>query len=399
MPVGGVTCVRDTRTIATIGAAHFVSHFFILVLPPLFAFVREDYGVSYTVLGLALVAFNAASAILQTPAGFLVDRIGARRLLAVALLLGSLAFAVAGLTDSFWLLVAMFAVAGVANAIYHPADYALLSQDVAGEHAAGAYAFHTFAGMLGSAVAPVTMLLMQSHWGWRGAFLGAAVPGVAVALMVLARLPAPLRQRAVAAPANNDAAPAGWRLLLSAPIMLNFATFTLLALGMSGLQNYSVVASGALYGTTPVTANTALTGYLGCTALGVIAGGLLAARIERHTAFTAGGLFAVAAGAGLIVSGDPGAVGLIVIMGAIGLVTGTIMPARDLLVRQVTPPGAAGAVFGFVTTGFNIAGMIAPLVFGLAMDTGHPALVYLLVAAFSLLAVAAVAAQQARAVS
>ena len=68
----------DIRLVAGVSAAHFVSHFYMLVLPPLFAFVRADYAVSYTELGLALTVFNAVSAVPQTPAGFLIDRINAR---------------------------------------------------------------------------------------------------------------------------------------------------------------------------------------------------------------------------------------------------------------------------------------------------------------------------------
>ena len=91
-----------------VSAAHFVSHFYMLVLPPLFAFVRADYGVSYTELGLALTVFNAVSAVAQTPAGFLIDRINARLALIAGLLLGAAGFAVAAVVHSYWVLIATF---------------------------------------------------------------------------------------------------------------------------------------------------------------------------------------------------------------------------------------------------------------------------------------------------
>jgi MFS family permease len=392
----GAARAGDSRVIATVGAAHFVSHYYILVLPPLFAFVRADYGVSYTELGFALAAFNITSAILQTPAGFLVDRIGGRIPLFAALMIGGVALAVVGLTDSFWLLVAMFGLAGVANAVYHPADYALLSHEVAPERAARAYSFHTFAGMLGSAAAPASLLLMQGLWGWRGAFLGAAALGFAVAL-VIALQPRPATGATGGARKDKpEAVKVGWQLLLSAPILFNFATFTLLAMINAGLQNYSVVALGALYGTQAAIANAALTSYLVLAAAGVLVGGALAARFQRHDLLAIVGLVGGGAAMVLIVTGDPGSALLIAIMAAIGLLSGVIMPSRDLLVREVTPPGAFGTVFGFVTTGFNIAGVIAPLVFGLLMDHGRPELVFITCAAFSVLAVATVAAQRAK---
>src|SRR5882757_1670717 len=126
--------------------AHFVSHFYIMLLAPLFIFVREDYAVSYTDLGLALTAFNVASTVLQTPTGFLVDRMNARLIIIGGLLLGAAAFALAGLVHSFWVFVAMFAVAGIANTVYHPADYSLLSRHTRPERAGRVFSFHTFSG-------------------------------------------------------------------------------------------------------------------------------------------------------------------------------------------------------------------------------------------------------------
>jgi MFS family permease len=68
-----------------------------------------------------------------------------------------------------------------------------------------------------------------------------------------------------------------------------------------------------------------------------------------------------------------------------------IMPSRDMLVRAVTPPGAFGKVFGFVTNGFNIVGIVAPLIFGALMDHGSLRLVFFLIAAGSLAAIITVA--------
>src|SRR6187399_3587125 len=101
---------NDARIIPLVCAAHFVSHFYILVLPPLFPFIRDFYGVSYTELGFALTAFNVTTALCQTPAGFLVDRIGARIVLVSGLVLGATCLAIVGAVPSFWLLVGMFAV-------------------------------------------------------------------------------------------------------------------------------------------------------------------------------------------------------------------------------------------------------------------------------------------------
>jgi len=392
----GISNMPYVRVVGVVSAAHFVSHYYILVLAPLLPFVRADYGVSYTEIGVAFAAFNIVSAALQTPAGFLADWLGARVLLIGGLLLGACAFLVVGLVESFWVMVAMFALAGVGNTVYHPADYALLSQHVPSDRIGQAFSFHTFAGMLGSAVAPVTLLMMQSVWGWRGAFVGAAMLGLLVAVLLLA-----VRENAekkVAPPKRpeGDAAASGWRVLLSAPILLNLMFFVLLAMMSGGTYNYSVVALGALYGTPLATANAALSGNLLLSAIGVLIGGLLVGRTSRHGLIATLGLASIALFTALIAQIDLGALALVAVMSAGGFCSGVIMPSRDMIVRAVTPPSSFGKVFGFVTTGFNIGGIISPLVFGAIMDHGSPRLVFLLVAVFSLAAIATVVTRPRR---
>ena len=382
----------DARLVAGVSAAHFVSHFYMLVLPPLFAFVRADYAVTYTEVGLALTVFNAVSAVAQTPAGFLIDRINARFALIAGLVIGGIGFAIAAAIDSYWVLIAAFGLVGLGNTVYHPADYALLSRHVAPARMSQAYSVHTFAGMLGSAAAPGAVLLMHGLYGWRGAFLGAAALGFLAALVLLftpggEALPATGKPAATAA----NSGPTNWRLLMTAPILVNFVFFLIYAFASFGLQNFSVVALGQLYGTSPVTANTALSGYLLLSALGVLVGGWMAGRMTHHRFIAALGLGATAVAALLIGSIDLGALFLVLVMALAGLCGGMVMPSRDLIVREVTPPGSFGKVFAFVTTGYHIAGIVAPLVFGALLDHGEPRAIFMAVTVFTLLAICAVA--------
>lgn len=388
----------DGRVIALASSAHFVSHYYILLLPPLFDFVRAEYAVSYTELGLALAAFNVISAVLQTPAGFLVDRVSARLVLIAGLLLGAGAFAIAGLVNSFWVFVAMFGVAGLGNTVYHPAEYALLSKRVSPPRIGQAFSIHTFAGMLGSAVAPASLLLMQNLWGWRGAFMGAAVLGLTVAGFVGLQGAALEERHAQARPRDDRApdAPSGWRLLFSAPIVRNLLFFMLLAVMGAGLQNYSVVALGALYGMPPAAASTPLTAYLLLSALGVLAGGLIVGRTARHGLVTAVGLVVTAVAAVMVGLVDGGAVVLTVVMALGGFFSGIVMPSRDMIVREVTPPGSFGKVFGFVTTGFNLGGIVSPFIFGAMMDHGFPRAIFFTVAACCVVSIATVATRPTR---
>lgn len=379
------------RVVGAVSAAHFMSHYYIILLAPLMPFVRDEYQVTYTEIGLAFAVFNIVTAVFQTPAGFLVDRLGARALLIFGLAIGATSFVTAGLVDSFWVMIAMFAIAGMGNTVYHPADYTLLSQHVPADRIGQAFSLHTFAGMLGSAVAPASLLVMQSSWGWRGAFIGAGVLGFAVALLLLlVRDGTTTTVNAGTRPASGSS-DAGWRLLLSAPILLNLMFFILLAMMSSGLYNYSVVALGALYGTPVTTANAALTGNLLLSAAGVLVGGLLVTRTKRHSLVATLGLTAMALSVVLVALVDLNSLALIAAMSLAGLFSGVIMPSRDMIVREVTPPGSFGKVFGFVTTGFNIGGIVSPLIFGAVMDHGSPRMVFLLVAAFTLLGIVTVA--------
>src|SRR6185295_12144458 len=208
------------RVVGAVSAAHFMSHYYIILLAPLMPFVRDEYQVTYTQIGLAFAAFNIVTAVFQTPAGFLVDRLGARVLLILGLAIGASSFVLVGLIDSFWVMVALFAIAGIGNTVYHPADYALLSQHVPSDRIGQAFSVHTFAGMLGSAVAPASLLIMQSQWGWRGAFIGAAFLGLAVAAILIAfRDNSPVQTKSAPALATSGDTPAGWRLLMSGPIL------------------------------------------------------------------------------------------------------------------------------------------------------------------------------------
>jgi MFS transporter, FSR family, fosmidomycin resistance protein len=386
----------EVRSVAPICAAHFLSHYYMIMLAPLFAFIRADYGVSYTDLALALTAFNVVSAALQTPAGFLVDRIGPRFVLIAGVVLGAAAFAVAGLVHSFVVFIAMYAVAGLGNTAYHPADYSILSRSPPGR-IGQIFSFHTFSGILGGAVAPATLLAMQSHFGWRGAYVGAALLGLVVLLILLAQRPAfggrPVeKHRTFDATEGADAAKSGghgWRLLLSAPILLNLFYFVFTSV-MGGLNSFLVVALAALYGTSNGLANVALTSLLLMNALGVLIGGVLAARTSRHATVAALGLFFAGTATALIGVIGFSAYALIAMTSLSGLFVGITSPSRDMLVRAVTPLGAYGRVFGFVSSGFNIGSMIAPTIYGMMMDHGEPRALFFFSAACSIVCISTV---------
>ena len=140
----------------------------------------------------------------------------------------------------------------------------------------------------------------------------------------------------------------------------------------AGIGNFGVVALMSGYGASFSSANIALTAFLGASAIGVLAGGFLADHTQRHGPVAAAG-FALNAAVGLIIATIPlPSLLLTAAMAAAGFLGGVIAPSRDMLVRNAAPAGAAGRAFGIVSTGFNLGGIVSPLLFGWIMDQNWP---------------------------
>ncbi len=377
---------RDIKVIALVALAHFVSHVHLMLLPPIFGQVREAFGVSYTQLALALTAFNVASAALQTPAGFLVDRIGPRLMLTAGLVVGGIAIAAAALLPGYWFFVIAYGLLGVANTVYHPADYSILSAAIDARKIGKAFSIHTFAGYLGSGVTPALMLACAAIWNWQAAFLFAAGLSVAVALLLVVAggvLPRVVRKPMAPGKAESKV---GLDLLLSPAILRNLLFFFCIAMANGGIQTYSVVAMAAIHDTPAAVANIGLSGFLLFSAAGVLVGGIIADRTPHHERVAAIGFAFTSTMAALMAWVSMPAAVLIGVMSVGGLLNGMIQPSRDMMVRAVTPPGSFGKVFGFVSTGFNLGGMVAPLLYGFLMDRHEPRAIFMIVIAFILLA-------------
>ena len=359
----------DASVMGLVGTAHLISHFSQLLLAPLFPWLKDEFAVSYTALGLLMTIFFVVSCAVQALSGFAVDRFGPRPILFAGLGLIGVAALGYSVSSSYWMLAVLAALAGVGNGVFHPVNYTLLNRKISAPRLGHAYSVHGITGSLGWALAPAMLVPIALAFSWRTAMVSAAllVFGVLLILMLNARQlqlpPIPAAEAAGAAEATGN-----FSFLRLPAVWMCLAFFLLYAVVLSVIQAFAPAAASRLHGMQAALVASCVTVYMLCSAGGMVLGGFIAAdpnRCER----TVAGCFAVAAGVALALglASVPGAL-VPVLFGVMGFASGIGGPSRDLIVKRATPLHATGRVYGVVYSGLDIGQAIAPLVFGLLMD-------------------------------
>lgn len=386
---------QDATVIGLVGLAHGVSHFSQLLLAPLFPWLKDAFGVSYTELGLLLTIFFVVSSAVQTASGFVVDRIGPRPVLFGGLtMLGLAALGYAGST-SYTMLAACAVLAGVGNGVFHPVDYTLLNRKVHPSRLGHAYSAHGITGTLGWALAPALMVPVALAAGWRAAMLSAAAVAFSVAAVLwwhrdrLALDPAAPATPAAPGAGTPPLKPEGPLDFLRIPaVWMCFAFFFFYAMALSVVQSFAPEAARQLHDVPLPWVAVCLSIYMVGSASGMVVGGFLAtdpARCERIVGIGMGLAACIALTVAL--SGMPGWM-VPLAFGVMGLVTGSASPSRDMLVKRSTPANASGRVFGVVYSGLDIGQALAPLVFGRLMDLQQYSTVWIGLAVVQLVLIA-----------
>lgn len=376
---------RSARVNLLISNGHFLSHFYVLTLPPMFVVWQQHFHVSFAQLGLTVMMMSGATALLQTPVGFLVDRYGARPFLVGGALVMSLAVMAMGLAANFWQLLLLATLSGVGNSVIHPADYAILTGSVDKDHMGRSFALHTFSGNLGFAAAPPVTALLMALIGWRATLVLVGGLGLLVVVSILLQS-AILNDQVGHEPHHAGPVLSGRQLLTSPTMLLFFAFFALGAMAGGGVQAWLVTVLHTVKGMDLGAAATALTGYMAGSTAGVLVGGWFADAFKKYVlifaiVLTVASAMLVLAVAALTLT----ALATALVMFASGLALGASRTPRDVMLKDAAPAGQIGKVFGFVSAGLPLGGAITPVPFGFLIDRGHPELVLVMVAVILLL--------------
>lgn len=388
---------RSSRevVVGTVAVAHFLSHFYYLVFPPIFPLLAAEFDVTNAELGLLFSLMFLMPSLLQTPVGDLIDRTGAKPIFVVGLAATGLGTMAATLAPSYPALLALAMIAGIGQSVFHPADFSLL-ESVTDESSRGkAFGTHTFAGLLGFAAGPLVVGTLGFRYGWRPALAGLGTIGVAYAVVVYVVMPSVHTGRDAAEEVDDADGGflASWAVLADPRILGTFGFFALLTIASTGIQSFTVVFLTSVGGLEATLANTTLTANLTAAALGVLAGGVLADRVNIYAVLVAtlagsAALVAVIA-AGVLPPSLPPTLAVFVVL---GVVYGLSLPARDSLVSDFSTSDSTGKSFGFAYTGVTVGAFVAPVTLGFVSDVGGDRLMYGLIAVFFGLAMLTVVA-------
>ncbi|WP_252382985.1 MFS transporter, partial [Escherichia coli] len=144
--------------------------------------IRGELGLSATEFGVLLSAFSLSYGFSQLPSGILLDRFGPRIVLGAGLIFWSLMQALTGMVNSFSHFILMRIGLGIGEAPFMPAGVKSITDWYAQKERGTALGIFNSSTVIGQAIAPPALVLMQLAWGWRTMFVIIGVAGILVGI-------------------------------------------------------------------------------------------------------------------------------------------------------------------------------------------------------------------------
>ena len=179
---------RPRTVLFAASTIHFLHDGFsetLYVFLPLWA---SEFGLSFSQVGLIRTAYTGGMSAFQIPAGFLAERFGERRILALGTAVTALGFIAAGWAGGFISLLALLLAAGLGSGVQHPLSSSIVSKAYEDGNRRTALGTYNFSGDLGKAGVAAAIGVLAGVVGWRAAGATYGVLGVAAALAIVPML-------------------------------------------------------------------------------------------------------------------------------------------------------------------------------------------------------------------
>jgi MFS family permease len=357
--------------------------------------IHGELGLSGTQLGFLLSVFYYSYVAAMVPAGWLSERYGAHRVLAVGIAIWSVATLLTGFATGFWTLLLLRLLLGVGESAGFPCSSQLFANQLRLDQIAMANGVMGFSYLVGPAIGTVLGGLLMPVYGWRAVFMAFG------ALSLLYIWPVfRIRLRPVAQATNE---PAGGSALSGAAPSFNLilkqrglwgASLGLFSSNynfyfiLAWLPDYLVQERGFSMGTMAAVAGSA---YL-INALSALAAGWIVAAWTRsgrspNTFYKSLMAFAhiasIGAMIGMVVLPVTGCIACLCLF-EIGV--GLSSPGVYAIPQIIAGPTATGRWVGVQNACGNLAGILAPLLTGILLDaTGHFSSAFVLAGALNVL--------------
>ncbi|MDP7545960.1 MAG: MFS transporter, partial [Alphaproteobacteria bacterium] len=372
---------RQQRPIVLVGMGHGATHWLLGTFYLLLPFIARQLDISYTQAGLLVSAMHVSAFATNLVSGLAVDVSGRRvPILVASLAVGALAMSGFGLAGGVLGLLPLVVVIGCTNNLWHPAAISYLSRRFP-EQRGYALSIHALGANSGDALAPLAMGALLLLLSWPQAAMAAAVPTLAVALLLFAALPrqSTAQRQAGQRPAGEGMSLAAYWRGLGALIRDRAVLSLCLVAALRTMTQAGLLAFLPLYLSNALGAGPLL---LGAALAAMQAGGILAApiagawsdRIGRRPIILAGLSASTVVIAGLAAIGHTAT--FIAGISVLGFVLFAVRPVIHSWLMDLAPANLGGSATSLMFGSQALLATAAPILGGIIADTWELAAVF-----------------------